>query len=345
MTPRLWLSIAAVVSTACASTPRREPAPVVRVARPAPKPATSVAPRARVATSPAPAPTPAPATFALPDIAPPEAATAARGDGHWRAWDKAGADARGPLLLRTTLHPDPMRARVTLTIVAVDLARVGLGMVAGRSEPANPQIKVSRRPGTIPTARQDALIAAFNGGFKLKDGRHGMMVDGVVYAPPVAGSCTVAVAKDGGVRVAPWERIAQGDTAAYRQTPACLIDAAALHPKLDGKHIHDWGAPFGGKADVRRSAVGIDASGHVLFYALGEDVTPRQLAATLKLAGATTAAELDINFSFTWFALYARKQPGAPPEAVETLVPKLVHRKLTGTGEPAYRDFFYLYRR
>lgn len=342
MLRRSWLWIAAALSAGCASVPPRPPAPVVRVARPAPKPAkVAVAPPVAVEPPPPSAPQP----FALPDVAPPVAASAAPGDGHWRAWDKAGADARGPLLLRATLHPDEKRPRVTVTIVAVDLARVGLGMVAGRSEPANPRIKVASRSGKIPVERQDALIAAFNGGFKVKDGRHGMMVDGVVYAPPVAGSCTVAVAKDGGVRVAPWERIAQGDTAAYRQTPPCLIDAGTLHPFLDGKHIHDWGAPFGGKAHVRRSGVGIDASGHVLFYALGEDVTPRQLAESLKRAGAVTAAELDINFSFTWFALYARTHPGAPPEAVETLVPKLVHRKLTGTGEPAYRDFFYLYRR
>ena len=100
-----------------------------------------------------------------------------------------------------------------------------------------------------------------------------------------------------------------------------------------------------GKLDVRRSALGVDASGRILFYALGEEIEPRPLAVAMASAGAVGAAELDINWSYTRFVLFGRPAPDAPLEATATLLPKISHSRFGYVSKPSGRDFFYLLRR
>src|SRR6185369_8820224 len=110
--------------------------------------------------------------------------------------------------------------------------------------------------------------------------------------------CTVALYKDASIRIRTWTELAPTEQAmsAHRQTPPCLLEQGAVHPALEtAEKPRRWGSSETGKVEVRRSAIGIDASGKVLFYALGEDITPRLLADAMKTIGAVDAAQLDIN--------------------------------------------------
>jgi hypothetical protein len=132
----------------------------------------------------------------------------------------------------------------------------------------------------------------------------------------------------------------------YRQTPPCLVSGGVLHPSIDDSvRPRIWSAAENGDVEIRRSALGVDASGRVLFYGLGEWVTARELAESMKAAGAVHAAQLDINWSYTKFLFFGRPSPGAELQVVSTLIPEIKHTRTGYVGKAAERDFFYLKRR
>ena len=49
-------------------------------------------------------------------------------------------------------------------------------------------------------------MAAFNGGFKAMHGHYGMMLDGETFVPPRDIGCTVAMYKDGGLKIRTFRR-------------------------------------------------------------------------------------------------------------------------------------------
>jgi hypothetical protein len=339
------------------------PAPPIRSANdevPAPEPSASAPPytlseptsSALPAASSAPGSAPpgsagaplAPHAFPPPAFAPPHARSAAAGDGTWKPIDpassKGGDDAT---LWKAVVHPHTIRKDIEVTVVAIDLDRASLHLVAGTLEPEQ-----KGGPGLVPTAAQASLIAVFNGGFKAKHGAFGMKVDGEVLLPPKEGACTVGILDDGTVRIGSWGSLgaAAGELFSYRQTPPCLVEAGAINAELlGGAKPRKWGMAEDGRLDVRRSALGLDASGKTLFYAMAEWSTPVEVAEAIKLAGAVAAAELDINWSYTKFLFFGRPSPGAPLEVTSALVPKTKHTRTGYVAKPAERDFFYIARR
>ena len=328
--------------------PPRAEAPLV--ASVAPPPALPTAPSAPdVATKPlasAPAPDPGP-IFPPPGFAAPEAKTAKDGDG---AWTALVADAAGkpPLLVRTTVHPDPTDRSMYAAIVAIDRRRVDLRFLPGTDEPKSTTVPGEHRSGVIPEADHADLLAVFNGGFMAKHGAWGMRIGADTFLPPKDEACTVAFVNDGSLRIRSWTTLAPtaATLTAYRQTPPCLLEQGAMNPVLvaDPK-TRRWGTSETGDTVIRRSALGLDASGKTLFYGLGEWITPKGLAAAMRAAGAIDAAELDVNWSYTRFLLDGPAKPGEAPEVSETLVPKIKHATKGYVVKPSDRDFFYLVRR
>jgi hypothetical protein len=322
------------------------PPPVPRAAPPAgdiPAAAAPPAPSTEPAAPPAPA---APKAFPPPAFAPLHARTAQPGDGDWTALPE-GARGGPAVLVRTTAHPDTIKPHIYVAIVAIDLASVELRLVAGTIEPESKAVPPERRPGLVPAADQADLIAVFNGGFMVRHGHYGMMLDGDTFVSPRPDACTVALLRDGGLRIRTWTEIAPQAKAlsAFRQTPPCLIEQGALHPQIDpDPRPRRWGAAESGDVEIRRSALGLDASGRVLFYGLGEWVTAKAIADAMKAAGAVDAAELDINWSYTRFLFFGRPSPKEPLQVVSTLIPKTKHAREGYVKTPSERDFFYLKR-
>jgi hypothetical protein len=338
-----WL-LGSIVAACSGGNPPVRPAPSHEPPPPTPTAVASDTPDA----APAPAPSvPAKnAPFALPDITPPFARTAQEGDGKWQPVPEVGAVDGSPLALRTNIRPHGIRKDVYVALIAFDLERVALEWVAGTQEPETKSVPANLRRGLVPTEDRDSLLAAFNGGFMAKHGKFGAMLEGSVFLPPRDGACTIAIDKNGKVRVANWETLAPSvaDMKAYRQTPPCFFDEKGDHPLL-GKDDKKWGLSAEGKMEIRRSALGVDRSGRALVFGLGEWVLPKNMGSAMKLAGVTAAAELDINWSFTRFNFYGRPSPKAPVEVTGTLIPQLVHTKKSYVAEIAPRDFFYVKKR
>jgi hypothetical protein len=342
-------SLALVLSCAPAAPPP-PPAPVPR-AEPKPPPS-AVLPAAAPTPEPSaaavePAPPPLPPPVPPPKFEAPFAKTAAAGDGTWEPLVK-GAEGEPALLYRATVHPHAVKGFIHAAIVAIDLTRTEVTLVAGTDEPETKTVAESKRTGLVPAGKLDDLLVVFNGGFMAKHGKYGMMLDGEEFLAPREDACAVARRKDGSFWIAPWSEM-KGKNAEldyYRQTPACMIEKGQLHPDLgDDYKRRKWGGQNDGRKDTRRSAVGLDASGKVLFYGLGEWVFPEDMGVAMKAAGAVSAAQLDINWSYTRFLVMGRPSPGDPLQVVSTLVPKIEHSKRGYVEKAATRDFFYVARR
>ncbi len=287
-----------------------------------------------------------PRAFPPPDVVPPVPGIAAAQDGRWTAWAAGPADV-DPVLLRTQIHPDAERTQSVVAVIAIDLTRVVLHAVPGTREPANPEIAGSRRRGTIPAADHSALVAAFNGGWQAVHGRYGMRVGELSILPFRDYACTIAMGADGRVRITNGTRLTaeEPDTRWFRQAPPCLVANGVVDKQLDNPSSRRWGTALGGATVIRRSAVGIDETGEILYYAAGDSLSAGTLTLALIAAGATSAAMLDINWSFPKFVVYGppASSPDAPPPlAVGSLFQKPLPAPNLYSEAASSRDFFYL---
>ena len=291
---------------------------------------------------------PVAAAFTPAPFAPPFAEVAGPADGQWLAIADPNAPNEPPRLYKTAVHPDPRRRYAAVAVVALDLERLDLTLVAGTVEPASPAVPSFLRPGLVPAARFGDLVAAFNGGFKAMHGHYGMMLDGRTFVAPRDTSCTVALYKDGSLRVRTWTAVKDSlaGMAAYRQTPPCLVEEGSVADTLlAAEDAKGWGESVSGETTIRRSALGLDRAGTTLFYAIGESVTAGSLARAMKAAGAENAAQLDVNVSFPRFVLYGRHKATELPTATSSLIPDIAYARHEYVGKPEGRDFFYLTRK
>jgi hypothetical protein len=248
-----------------------------------------------------------------------------------------------PLAVKTFIQPDPTHPYAVVTLLQFDNRFIHLHMVAGTSEPGGPRGIAG--PGRIAVTDQadNALLAAFNGGFKYADGQYGMMVNSVVYVPAQAGAATIAVTKSGQIIMGAWGvdlrlNNANANLTAWRQNSSLLINNGKINPLTqDGS---SWGASVLNSSYTWRSGMGITAQG-TLLYAGGDSLSAYTLAVALKAAGAVYAMQTDINPYWVRAFIYSRSSGGSL--SIAKLNPYM-----QGTGtEYLYgteRDFFYLTR-
>ena len=247
-------------------------------------------------------------------------------------------------MFRAVVHPHKVSKWQSVTVVAIDLARTSLHLVAGTEDPKTTAVPKERRPGLVAPEHLESVLVIMNGGWKKSHGGYGMRVGDDEFVPPREDACTVVLRKDGTVGIASWPSVAGqvSEMAAYRQTPPCLVEGGAIHEDLANNRVRRWGGLDPKRKTRRRSAIGLDESGRVLFYGFGEEVDTRRLAEGMKHIGAAHAALLDINYSWTRFLLVGTPKADAPLQVTSTLVPKMVHRKRGYVEKPMPRDFFYV---
>jgi hypothetical protein len=228
--------------------------------------------------------------------------------------------------------------------VRIDLTQTLLHVIAGYKEPiAARGVAPFPRPGMIPLDQQFSgnLIAAFNGGFKAVNGSYGMMADGITILPPLNGVATIAIYRDGSVRLGAWGRdlTLSPDITAYRQNCPLLIDAGLLNPAASDENLREWGFTVKNQVTTWRSGLGLTRDGRYLIYAVGSSLTAQALGWALQAAGAYYAMQLDINGIFTRFVTFRSVNGNTP------LADKLLSQ-MGGTGtqflKPYERDFFYV---
>jgi hypothetical protein len=191
---------------------------------------------------------------------------------------------------------------------------------------------------SVDPREQRLLVAGFNGGFKFSTGAGGFVSYGRIGAPLRSGLGSIVTYANGRTDIGAWhaEVPAPGHRiVSVRQNLNLLIDHGSAAPSASCDSC--WGATLGGVSDPARSALGITASGR-LVWAGGEHLTVTDLVHALMGAGVVRAVELDINPEWVAGYLYGHRGGHGP------LAPQPVVPGQPGTpGQflaPYSRDFF-----
>jgi hypothetical protein len=258
---------------------------------------------------------------------------------HEGAWAVAGQTATGkPLLWTTWFRPDPAHLPVSVAAALIPQSRTRLVLMPGTREPV---VGMRSRNGySVPTADRAALVAAFNGGFKMKDSHGGWWTTESAAIPLVDGRASVVILRDGSARIGTWNQTVRmsPDVVAVRQNLDQLIVDHRIVDGLTGNANGRWGSFRSQYQYTWRSGLGTDAHGN-LIYVAGEGLTLATLAAAMQQAGIEQGMELDIHAAMVSFDI---EQPG-PHGAVTG------NRLLASMNSPSdrylvddQRDFFYV---
>ena len=153
------------------------------------------------------------------------------------------------------------------------------------------------------------LVAAFNGGFLMKDAHGGYLAEGHLVAPLVRGAASLVIYRNGSVNVGAWG-VDVGMTprvVAVRQNLTLLVENARPVPGLVANDVSRWGSSLNNVVDTPRSGLGITKDGALVYVEGPMNIV--QLASVLVRAGAVRAMALDMNPFWTIFAYYSPASP------------------------------------
>jgi hypothetical protein len=256
-------------------------------------------------------------------------------------WEPYIQDTQGrTLAYRTFVQPDAKRPYADTGIVAFDLAQTRLHFVLGFAEPYAPGIK---KMGTGKIPAQDLLpgklLATFNGGFKYKQGDFGAMADGYTSAPPRNGLGTLAIYRDGHIRLGVWGQdiTDSPDLVAFRQNGPLVIQNGELNTAVEDPT--QWGFTISGETVTWRSGLAISQDGRTLYYFAGPYIDIADLAKAMQAVNPQAAMQLDINNFWVHFTTFKVDNGKLAPVA---LFPKEMASNLERYLSPYPRDYFYV---
>lgn len=207
----------------------------------------------------------------------------------------------------TSIRPLPDAGGVVATMVVVDQTDLRAALFNGSEEPGGDWA----RGNHVPKELQPTLLATMNGGFRFEHIKGGYMTEGRVVKPLRDGDATLAVGKDGKIRIGALGRdfTDDGTWSSLRQNLMLIVDGGQSQVQAGIRAGVWWGADFGREVYVPRSAVCELADGR-LAYALVGDVNAEQLAQSLINLGCVKAMQMDINGTWPAFMTYSTDADG-----------------------------------
>ncbi|MBU6495168.1 MAG: phosphodiester glycosidase family protein [Acidobacteria bacterium] len=201
-----------------------------------------------------------------------------------------------------------------------------------------------KRTAPVSRAASKTLVAAFSGGFLMKDSHGGYFSEGHLVAPLVNGAASLVIFKNGTMTVGQWGRdvTMSPAVAAVRQNLTLLVDHGAPVAGLQRTDVARWGFSLNNQIDTPRSALGITRNG-ALVYVEGE-MNIVDLARILVRAGALRAMVLDMNPLWPIFAYYTPASPTgyAVPSNGQDLTPTMQQTPARFFQTAYARDFITL---
>jgi Phosphodiester glycosidase len=259
-------------------------------------------------------------------------------------WHPTGRTVQGlPGVYTTFMRPDPVHTSLVTGVAWMDTKLLKTVFVPGLQEPGGGP---SPWGAQIPEAERGGLVAAFNSGFKMSGARGGYYTDGEMVQPLRDGAASLVILTDGTANVGMWGRDFQmaPDIKTVRQNLDLMVDGGEPVPGLESDSHDNWGATLGNKVFVWRSAVGVDASGG-LIYVGGNGLNAKTLGDVLARVGAVRAMELDINSSWVTYYLYDQVDPANPTSVTGRKLLPDMQRGENRYLQPGERDFFALFAR
>jgi hypothetical protein len=239
----------------------------------------------------------------------------------------------------TTLRVDPLRPDVPVTLLAVDLRRVGLQLVPGRDDGGD---------GLLHACLQANALATFHGGFQAEHGAFGLRVDNLDLLPMRDGAATLGQERSGRLLLQPWPAPPLDGAPWLRQNLQMLVYNGEiqtdLHVFADGRR-----EPIGHSL-TRRAGLCLRGE-HTLIYLWTWRGTAQTLAEAMIAAGCRDGMHLDLNAfhtGFEWISLRDAHTDGDGAwqgACAERLHPRMTDRPLGRHLSPQDRDFFVLFLR
>jgi hypothetical protein len=242
-----------------------------------------------------------------------------------------------PTALYTTYwRPDPTQPDIVVAGMWIDRSQTHPKLVAGTKEPGG-----SGWPwgAEIPPQLRTQVLAAFNGGFRMKDANGGFEVDGRVAVPLRVGAASLVISRDGTARIGRWGIDVGRDptVVGVRQNLQLIVDGGHPVPGLDQNADGAWGTSHVQLEHTWRSALGVDAHGN-LVYVAGAGLNLQTLATAITQAGAVRAMELDIHDPVVTCNLY-EPDPAHPGSVIARKLIPTMQRPATRYLQPDQRDF------
>jgi hypothetical protein len=228
-------------------------------------------------------------------------------------WQPAGRLVAGkPAVYETLLVPpgDTKRAGIAW----MDTSLLSARLYSGSLSPGGGPYKYT---APVAPSAASSLVAAFNGGFQMKDAHGGYYTEGRMIRPLVHGAASLVIYADGAVTIGAWgsDVTMTPSVVAVRQNLYPLVAGGEPTARASTRTWRVWGGtcPCGrglhGTDQQWRSGLGVTADG-ALVYVVGPGLTPPQVADLLVRAGAVRGMELDINPSWPVFAAFKPATPG-----------------------------------
>ena len=238
------------------------------------------------------------------------------GEGVWRP---AGRLVGGQVALYTTTLRLPDAPATLAGVAWMDPRLLRATLYSGSLSPGG---LFWHHTAPISPVAARSLVAAFAGGFLIKDSEGGYLSEGHLVAPLRAGAASLVIYKDGTATVGEWGRDVSMTPAvvAVRQNLRLLVDHGHPVAGLDPADTSVWGFSLGAVPNTPRSALGVTADG-ALVYVSGP-MTIVDLARVLVRAGAVRAMVLDMNPLWPVFSSYTPSTPGGeatPANGVDLL--------------------------
>jgi len=216
------------------------------------------------------------------------------GEGEWRVLASIGGT---PVVWATSIRPLGEYGSVVASAAVFDPSRFRAALFNGSEIPGKGPWKNGSR---ITKAALPALVAAFNGGFRLEHIKGGYVTEGRTVRRLRNGEATLAIGRDGRLALGVWGKdlTDDGSWASVRQNlPPVVMDGAVSVKKFPGTY---WGDDFHRVTFTYRSAICTRRDGLLMYVAIG-DVDIMLLGRALVVMGCLTAMQLDINGNWPQF--------------------------------------------
>ncbi len=256
-------------------------------------------------------------------------------DGRWRP---VGRRVHGMAAVYSTSMHLPGSSSVVAGIAWMDPNLLRARLYSGSLSPGGANWRF-----TAPVAASAAttLVAAFNGGFLLKDSEGGYFSEGRMVAPLRRGAASLVIYSNGVATVGQWGRDVSmaRNVVAVRQNLRLLVDNGRLVSGLHPSDVKTWGVSLNYVVNTPRSGLGVTANGALVYVEGPMNIV--DLAHLLVRAGAVRAMVLDMNPLWPIFATYSPAAPnGVASPANGQVLSKTMLQTPMRFFDPAYsRDF------
>ena len=240
-------------------------------------------------------------------------------------WQEIGSTVNGvPVLRCTFVRFEPRCPTISVVVARLTPSLSRFVLVPGTRDPGGDW----SWHGQVPKGERENLLAAFNAGFRMRDARGGMYVEGQIVKELVGKAASLVIDRNGALDIVTWgHRALTPEVTAVRQNLRLLVE--------DGRRLTKSVRRCRGGTD--RSGLGIAADGSII-YVTGHALTNELLAEALQSVGAVRGMELDAHLQWQTFNVY-QPATGHGSAVVATKLAQDMHLPATRYLRPDDRDF------